>query len=80
MQLKIINDKKVDHPRNGSKDLADAVAGAVYNAAANTKRVDNEEIEVYDASSRAKVDTVDPIVYPDVPEDIANWLSGVSII
>ena len=65
---------------HNSKDLADAVAGAVYNAAANTKRVDNEEIEVYDASSRAKVDTVDPIVYPDVPEDIANWLSGVSII
>lgn len=28
-QLEDISDKKVDHPANGSKDLADAVAGAV---------------------------------------------------
>lgn len=28
-QLELVNGKKVDHPKDGSKDLADAVAGAV---------------------------------------------------
>ena len=31
-RLEDINDKKVDHPANGSKDLSDAVAGAVTQA------------------------------------------------
>lgn len=30
------NGKNVDHPRSGSKDLADAVCGSVYNAAQHT--------------------------------------------
>jgi hypothetical protein len=30
-RLELINGKKVDHQPNGSKDLADALAGAVYN-------------------------------------------------
>jgi hypothetical protein len=30
MRLQLINGKKVDHPPNGSKDLADALAGAVW--------------------------------------------------
>jgi len=32
-QLELIKGKKVDHPPRGSKDVADAVAGAVYNVA-----------------------------------------------
>jgi len=31
-RLELVNGKKVDHPVKGSKDVADAVAGAVYNA------------------------------------------------
>ena len=35
-RLELIKGKKVDHPiQNGSKDLADAVAGAVYNCVTN---------------------------------------------
>ena len=30
-QLELINGQKVDHPKKGSKDIADAVANAVYN-------------------------------------------------
>ena len=30
-QLEMIKGKKVDHPRHGSKDVADALAGAVFN-------------------------------------------------
>lgn len=35
-QLEEVNGRKVDHPRNGSKDVADAVAGVCYHAAQKT--------------------------------------------
>ena len=31
-RLELVKGKKVDHPPHGSKDLADAVCGAVFNA------------------------------------------------
>lgn len=34
-RLELIKGKKCDHPQGGSKDLADAVAGAVYNCVTN---------------------------------------------
>lgn len=37
-QLEIIRGQKVDHPRNGSKDVSDAVAGAVSEALMNGHR------------------------------------------
>jgi hypothetical protein len=47
LQLRIIRDK-VDHPRKGSKDLADAVCGSIYNAIAGTpKRSGDIEIEIH---------------------------------
>lgn len=33
VHLELLDGKKVDHPSNGSKDVADAVAGCVYNIA-----------------------------------------------
>ena len=41
LQLRIVRDK-VDHPRKGSKDLADAVCGAIYNAISKTRKGDRE--------------------------------------
>jgi hypothetical protein len=46
LQLRIRGDK-VDHPRKGSKDLADAVCGAIYNAIAKSRRDAVQEIEIY---------------------------------
>lgn len=46
LQLRIMKNDKVDHPRKGSKDLADAVCGAIYNAIAHTPRNTNEVIEI----------------------------------
>ena len=46
LQLRIRGDK-VDHPRKGSKDLADAVCGAIYNAIAKSRRETLQEIEIY---------------------------------
>jgi len=53
LQLRIIKDK-VDHPRKGSKDLSDAVCGAIYNAVSGTARNANQEVKVYDYSSYYK--------------------------
>lgn len=40
--LLIINDKRVDHPRSGSKDVADAVANVIWYLG-NKEGLDNEE-------------------------------------
>jgi hypothetical protein len=46
LQLRIVRDK-VDHPRKGSKDLSDAVTGAVYNAVALTPPDSDKAVEIY---------------------------------
>lgn len=46
LQLRIMRNDKVDHPRKGSKDLSDAVCGAIYDAIAHTPRNASETIEV----------------------------------
>ena len=46
LQLRIVKKDKVDHPRKGSKDLADATCGAIYNAISLTPKGDNE-VQVY---------------------------------
>jgi len=43
-QLRIIRGR-VDHPRKGSKDLSDAVCGAIYNAISGTRK-EPKEVEV----------------------------------
>jgi hypothetical protein len=41
LQLRVVGKNKVDHPRTGSKDLADSVCGAIYNAMSLTPKSDN---------------------------------------
>ena len=79
MQLRIINDKKVDHPRNGSKDLADAVAGAVSNAVSRTPRNTITEVEVYTRPTRKHDEESEPEPDP-IPSDIMNWLSDMEVL
>lgn len=53
-ELKIVKQNKVDHPRKSSKDLADAVCGAVYGAISHTPRNNNEEVEIHTFRDRSK--------------------------
>ncbi len=53
-ELKIMNNNKVDHPRKKSKDLADAVCGAIYGAIAHTPRNMNEEVEIHTFKDRPR--------------------------
>jgi len=50
LQLRIMRDK-VDHPRKGSKDLADAVCGSVFNAISHTRFDTNQEIKIHNYES-----------------------------
>lgn len=56
LQLRIMPNDKIDHPRNGSKDLADASCGAIFNAIAHTPRVSNDTVEVMTLSSFNKME------------------------
>jgi len=46
LRLRIMPNDKIDHPRNGSKDLADATCGAVFNAISHTPLEVDTEIEI----------------------------------
>ena len=53
-ELKIMKGNRVDHPRKKSKDLADAVCGAVFGAIAHTPKNLNVEVEVHTWANSAK--------------------------
>lgn len=48
LNLVMVNGKKIDHPSGGSKDLADAVAGAVFGALQNLSSKPPGELSHYD--------------------------------
>ena len=83
-QLRIVSDKKVDHPRKGSKDLSDAVTGAVYNAIAHTSRNLNQEISVHSWKSVAKAQEKERsenlIVPPKPTEEVKEFLSNMGFM
>ena len=58
LELRIVKKDKVDHPRKGSKDLADATCGAIFNAISLTPKGDGEiQVYSYDAFDEAVVGT-----------------------
>ena len=88
LQLRIIKGK-VDHPRKGSKDLADAVCGAIYNSIAHTPKDLNREIEIYNYSSfehdedervRPRIGGVIEAPKKGMPEGISQALDRISAI
>lgn len=86
LQLKIMRDR-VDHPRKGSKDLADAVCGSIYNAISKTKKENNSEIDIhtYDTLKWDREDEKDTTVLnlikpPKMPRELADLLDGMEIL
>lgn len=90
LQLKIMRDK-VDHPRKGSKDLADAVCGAVFNSISRTRFNNNTEVNVhtYESMSYDNDFNVDGkeeeyvqnmIRAPRMPDTLREAIDGMMII
>lgn len=83
---------KVDHPRKGSKDLADAVCGAIFNAVSLTPKPINREVQAYtysDVRRRLREEQKEKIMQdkeqrpgpiiapkPSMPEELRIYLSS----
>ena len=46
LKLRLFSNNKIDHPNAGSKDLADALAGSVFNSIENMAMEQDVEIEI----------------------------------
>lgn len=84
-QLKIMKNNRVDHPRKKSKDLADAVCGAIFNAISHTPRDNDLEVEVHTYKDRPKthVDNLPDNVIQykrPMPEDVKNYLDRFELL
>jgi hypothetical protein len=84
-ELKIINDKKVDHPRKKSKDLSDAVTGAVFGALSHTPKNTNIEIEIHTwSSSSSKIakeeQSMIELDSQKIPENVRDYLDQFKLI
>jgi hypothetical protein len=85
VQLRVIKDR-IDHPRSGSKDLADATCGAIYNAISLTPRAIEEEVEIQTLDT-LRAPSVKVYETPSIqhatgpmPDDIAAYLDQLAVI
>ena len=81
LQLKLINNSKVDHPSTGEKDAADALAGATYMCVTNMEMASEMEIELYfdDFDREEVIEKIRPKISetappPEMPSDLKEWL------
>jgi len=88
LQLRIMRDR-VDHPRKGSKDLADSVCGSIYNAIIHSKREKNREVEIHtygelvrDNYLEEEKARVDNLIKPPrkMPQELAEALGNIEVI
>jgi len=83
-ELKIMSANKVDHPRKKSKDLADAVCGAIFGAISHTPRNLNLEVEIHTFRDRPKpeLDKNDQnmVKYRPKPNDVKEYLARFDLI
>jgi hypothetical protein len=84
-QLKIMKNDRVDHPRKKSKDLADAVCGAIFGAISHTPKDNNQEVEIHTFRDRAKEERFDSnpenvIQYKPIPEDVKSYLDRFNLL
>jgi hypothetical protein len=82
-QLKIMKNDRVDHPRKKSKDLADAVCGAIFGAISHTPKDQNMVVEVHTISDRPKQvdmggDNV--IQLKPMPDDVKDYLDRFNLL
>ena len=82
LQLRIIRDR-VDHPRKGSKDLADAVCGSIYNAISKSSKGDREiNIHTWAGTKEDNIsnNTTKDGVPKKMPAELLDAISGMSIL
>jgi hypothetical protein len=91
LQLKIMRDR-VDHPRKGSKDLADAVCGSVFNSISRTRADSNHDISIHtydsfieDNNLNENADKEEEFVQnmiraPRMPDHLKNSIENMQVL
>jgi len=83
-ELKIMKNTRVDHPRKKSKDLADAVCGAVFGAISHTPKDSNHEIEIHTWSTSTRLAEKQRAMVEldnkEMPSDVRDFLDRLNII
>jgi hypothetical protein len=91
LQLKIMRDR-VDHPRKGSKDLADAVCGSIFNSISRTRVGTTGEINIHTYESMIETndlgsDSTEPeefvqnmIRAPRMPDHLKESIESMQIL
>jgi hypothetical protein len=85
-ELKIMKGNRVDHPRKSSKDLADAVCGAIFGAISHTPRDLNLEVEVHTWSDATKMinkerqDLLESNRKEEMSSDVRDFLDSFNLI
>jgi hypothetical protein len=84
-ELKIMKGNRVDHPRKKSKDLADAMCGAVFGAISHTPKNTNLIVDVHTWSSASRLaeqkkSMVELDTREKMPEDVKDFLDGLNLI
>lgn len=91
-KLVVLPNGKVDHTNKSSKDLSDAVAGAVWNAAVHTPRQLTIEVVTYadmmkarreEAALKAKKKENDNVIRApkqNIPADVEAFLAGMRLL
>lgn len=86
-KLVVLPNGKVDHTNKSSKDLSDAVVGAVYNAISLTPVPENDlDVMTYAdiikrnrEAAAAKAEKKQSAERPEMPPEIADFLNGIRI-
>jgi hypothetical protein len=83
-ELKIMKGNRVDHPRKKSKDLADALCGAVFGAISHTPKTNNTEIEVHTWSSATRLAQKEASMVKldnrEMPEEVREYLDNFNLL
>ncbi|MFM6944076.1 MAG: hypothetical protein ACKOXV_02220, partial [Bacteroidota bacterium] len=83
-ELKIVKQNRVDHPRKSSKDLADAVCGAIFGAISHTPKDQNQVVEIHTFKDRPKkaldMDSNNVITYNPMPKEVKEYLARFELI
>ena len=83
LELRIMRNDRVDHPRKKSKDLADALCGSVYNCISHSRRENTREISIHTWSSANKDRKNEMPQEPkkqEMSEEIRDYLGKFNLI
>lgn len=82
LQLRIIKGNKVDHPTKGGKDVADAIAGAVYNCIVNSFPDNDRYVDIEYLSAEPEPDPNGPLDVDrrEMPQELKDYFDSMQTL